>query len=269
MKNFIIDHDYVNNDWMSLINEVYREISGMTAAEIMTAFITKSRKILLSDKAFIAVVSGGKFYLEMHRGKLIWEFIFPEKKPAVSEFFHEITISWKEFVERVEITKEITIPYGDCGFNAFINIVRAEVPEELANSMAEDISHVVDKMPDDVSGANKRQTYDLIESGEFNKKFQGQMELLRFRNSVNKFEIARDVESALAHTLQQYDETTRKLLASGTFIYDMYEGEILFKVVGEEFKETDDDFRLKVIVREDDDRGLPYASYEVQSTFNM
>lgn len=266
MKSFIINHDYVNNDWDNIINDVYQEIGGMTAAEVMAAFIERSRKLLLKEKAFIAVVSSGKFYLEPSRGELNWEFILPEKKPAVSGNFHEITISWKEFVERTEIGKEITIPYGDCGFETFIEVIRAEVPEWLANSMADDILAILDQKSIDTSDANKRQAIDTIESGEFNEKFMG---FLRFGNSVDKFEYARAIESALVHTLNCYSEPIRRLFASGAFVYDMYEGEILFKVVGEEFKETDDDFRLKVIVREVDDLGLPYASYEVKSTFNM
>lgn len=266
MKNFIVKHDYVNNDWTCIVNEVYEEICNMTVAEVMVAFLERSRKLLLKEEAFIAVVSSGKFYLEMARGELNWEFIFPDKKPAVSDNFHSITISWKEVVKRTEIEKEITIPYEICGFDTFIEIIQAEMPEWLANHMAAHVLDIINKKSVDESDANKCQAIDVIKSGEFNEKF---MECLKFGDSVNKFEIARAIESALVHTLHQYGETTRRLLASGTFVYDMYEGEIVFEVIGEDFKEVNDDFKLRVIIRENDDLGLPFASFEVQSTFTV
>ena len=272
MRNIIIKHDYANSNWTELIKEAKRKIAEMPPYEVLALCFHKYQQGIfsLADMAFIAAVSKAVIHVEMSRGELYWKLTMSNDVPSVSENFYEVTISWNGYIpnspDDYSYIKTLVIPYEECKFDVFVSTLQEEMPIVLVDTVMADINLAFSQIIEDEETIQKRIMIDLLESGKFNEIF---MKFLRFGDSINKFDYAREIESALVYTLQQCGKPICRLFASGTFIYDMYEGEILFEVVGEEFREVDDNFKLKVIIRENDDRRLPYASYEVQSTFTV
>lgn len=132
----------MTGDWMNLIEEAKEQIDGMMPWDALAAYMTKVRGIMDSrDEAFASVIEAGAFRLEMKRGELHWEFFMPKTSAAATTCRKEVIFMWEEFVPGMEVsyTKDISIPYRDCGIEGLVSVIKAEMNEVMANLLANDL----------------------------------------------------------------------------------------------------------------------------------
>ena len=139
--------------WNDIINIVKEKINGMEPWEIMAFYMDTANKFMTlsledrefgipdMDAAIMAIVEAGSFQLNMWYGELHWRFDMPKNSDVHRGSEQKVRIYWDEFILGTEntYTKEIAIPYRNCGIKGFVSVVEAEMDEVMARELANDL----------------------------------------------------------------------------------------------------------------------------------
>ena len=147
--------------WNDIVDIVKEKIDAMKPWDILGLYMAKANGLAAlswedqefgipdMDAAFMAIVEAGSFRLNMRHGELHWEFFMPKSSNVYKGGSgHKVRICWDEFVPDtvVSYTKEISIPYRDCGIEGFISVVKAEMNETMARKLAMDLVEASEEM---------------------------------------------------------------------------------------------------------------------------
>ena len=139
--------------WNDIIDVVKEKINGMRPWEIMAFYMDTANKYMTlswedkkfgipdMDAAIMAIVEAGSFRLNMWHGELNWMYNMPKTSDVHMGSGYKVRIYWDEFIPGTEVTytKEIDIPYRDCGISGFISVIKAEMDEVMARKLANDL----------------------------------------------------------------------------------------------------------------------------------